>query len=388
VRVLQGHMTQFSIPPQSRRGIYNNPTIDVDRSGGPNHGRVYIAYSDRVAGSNIDVYMSYSDDQGTTWSPNGATGNVESSSTSEFHPWLAVDQSSGSVNILYKTNLGSGDTSTSTTYLASSFDGGLTFPSKVELASQRSRALSAGYSGEFLDYTGFDVHNGTMHGFWSDNRGASPGTYTSDLEAYSARAAYVSSTASNRLVVNGDDNGPTDDTILLRRSSANPDYLEVVVNGVIQYGGLSQSVNQIEINGLAGNNAVIIQSDFTGISIAVNGGTTGRNLMIAGASSATLMGGTGEDILIGGTTSWDNDPVAIAAIMAEWSRTDIGYRQRMVHIVRGGGLNGTYRLNPTTVFGNGKANPIQGKSGRDLFFADVLDTTDHDPSLGEAFFPI
>ncbi len=387
VRVLTGHLTQFSIPPQSRRGIYNNPTIDVDRTGGPNHGRVYVAFNDRVAGSNIDVYLSYSDDQGTTWTNTGAAGNVDNLPTSEFHPWVAVDQSSGSVNVLYKTNDGNADTASSTTRVASSFDGGLTFPSKVDIATQRSKALLANYGGEFLDYTGFDVHNGTMHGFWSDNRGASPGTYTADLESYTAKAAFVSTTGANKLVVNGDDIGPTDDRIVLRRTTANPNFLEVRVNGVIQYAGLIQSVNQIELNGLAGNNAIVVQNEFPEISITVNGGTTGRNLLIAGPSAATLVGGIGDDILVGGTTVWDTHPVAIDAIMAEWTRTDLSWRQRMVHIVRGGGLNGTYVLNPNTVIGNEKPNLMSGLSGRDLFYADPINVTDFD-SNGEQEFPI
>jgi hypothetical protein len=264
--------------------------------------------------------------------------------------------------------------------VASSFDGGATFPSKADLASQRSRAFSASYVGEFLDYTGFDVHNGTMHGFWADNRGATPGTYMGDLEAYTAKAAFVSTTGGNKLVVNGDDAGVADDRIFLRRSAADAAYLEVLVNGQIQYAGLIQSINDIEINGLDGNNAVVIQSDFTGINITVNGGTTGRNLMIAGASAATLIGGSGEDFLVGGTSVWDTNSAAIDAIMAEWTRNDLSHRQRLVHIMRGGGLNGSYVLNPFTVTSNSKANLMYGYGGRDVFFLDSEDVSDIDPT--------
>jgi hypothetical protein len=381
VRTLTGHMTQFAIPPQSRRGIYNTPVIDVDRSGGANHGRVYITFVDRVAGNNTDVYLSYSDDAGATWTATGASGNVENSTTSEFHSWVAVDQSSGSVNILYKSNKGDADTSSSSTFVASSFDGGLTFPSKGELATRRSRALSAAYGGEFLDYTGFDVHNGTMHGFWSDNRGVNPGTYISDLESYTGKAAFVSSTSANKLVVNGDDAGPTNDTIILRRSAGNSDFLEVVVNGLIEYAGLLASVNIIEVNGLGGNNSVVVQNEFAGVDITINAGTTGRNLAIAGASAATLVGGSGEDILIGGTTTWDTNSAAIAGIMAEWTRTDLNFRQRIVHILRGGGLNGSFVLNPSTVSSNGKANLLKGMGSNDVIFRDSFDTVEQDTSF-------
>jgi hypothetical protein len=377
VRTLSMNMLQFSIPPHSRRGIYNTPVIDVDRSGGVNNGRVYVTFVDRVAGANTDVYLSYSDNNGTTWSATGATGNVESGTTSEFHSWVAVDQSSGSVNILYKTNAGSADTSSSTTRVASSFDGGVTFPSKADIASQRSRALSASYVGEFLDYTGFDVHNGTMHGFWADNRGATPGTYVGDLEAYSGKAAFVSTTGANKLVVNGDKGGAAlDDRIYLRRSATNADFIEVIVNGAIEYAGLLQSINQIEVNGLNGNNAVVVQDAFTGVTLTINGGISGRNLMIAGMSAATLVGGSGEDILIGGSSIWDTNTTAIDAIMAEWTRTDINYRQRLVHIFRSGGINGSYTLNSFNVTGNSKANVLSGLGSRDVFFVDALDSAD------------
>jgi hypothetical protein len=387
-RNLTAGLAQFPIPPQSRRGIYNNPVIDVDRSGGPHNGRVYVTFTDRVGttGFNTDIFLTYSDDGGQTWSATGRRGNVEHLPTSEFHSWVAVDQSSGSVTVLYKTNDGDPDVNSSVTRVASSFDGGVSFLSKVDIADRRSRALSASYTGEFLDYTGLDVHDGTIQGFWSDNRGPTSGTYTTDLESYSGKVAFVSTTGANQLLVKGDDGGAaTDDTILLRRSTVNPDFFEVVVNGKTQFAGLLKSVNAIEIDGLKGNNAVVVQGDFAGVSITVAGGTDGRNLMIAGATAATLVGGTGEDILIGGTTAWDDNPAALAAIMAEWSRTDLSYRQRLVHLVRGGGLNGSYVLNPSTVTANGLANTLTGDGGRDIFFVDGFDTADFDPGMDTLF---
>jgi hypothetical protein len=381
VRTLNQILGGFSIPPQPRRGIFNAPTIDVDRSGGANNGRAYVTWVDRVSGSNTDVYLSYSDDLGATWSPTGGTGNVENDLGSEFHAWVQVDQSSGSVSVLYRTNDGSSDTSTATTRVASSFDGGQTFPSKADIADQRSRASSASYAGDFLDYTGLDVVDGTIHAFWSDNRGATAGTYTSYLNSYSVAAAFVSATGTNTLVVNGDDAGPTDDTIIVRHSPANSDYVEVQVNGQTQYAGLLLSVNSIVVNGLSGNNVLVVQGDFTGIGITLNGGDSGRNLMIAGLSSATLNGGNGENILIGGTTQWDYDPVALAAIMAEWTRTDLAYADRVDHLLNGGGLNGAYLLNATTVTGNGAGNTLLGGAGLDLYFGNLnLDYYDWDPN--------
>jgi hypothetical protein len=123
-------------------------------------------------------------------------------------------------------------------------------------------------------------------------------------------------------------------------------------------------------------------------AVTVNGGS-GRDLMIAGTGKMKLVGGGGEDILIGGSTNFDTDATALNALMAEWTRTDEVYQQRVRHITRGGGLNGSTKLNPATVHGNGGGNTLLGGSAdKDLFFGSkTLDTTDWDPAT-ETFFSV
>jgi hypothetical protein len=110
----------------------------------------------------------------------------------------------------------------------------------------------------------------------------------------------------------------------------------------------------------------------------------GRDLIILGPfeGGAEQYGGLGEDVLIAGTTSWGDDPVALKAIMDEWSRTDISYDERATHLINGGGVNGTYTLNTSTVTGTGEWDQLYGGQDRDLFFADpaFLYDTDHDPA--------
>jgi hypothetical protein len=380
VRTLRHALYSFAVPPESRRGIEANPSIDVDRSGDAYTGRVYVAYTDLISGTNTDIYLTYSGDGGATWSDPGTTGNVENAPASAFHSWVSVDQSSGSVNVLYKTNDdGDPDNYTSVTRVASSFDGGVTFSSKANLSDQESRALSASYNEDFLDYTGFDARDGTVHGFWSDNRGSSPGTYSSSLAIFSAMAGFQSQTGTNTLYVSGDDYGPTDDAILVSQSPVNPDFLQVQVNGQIQYAGLMLSVNNIVVDGGEGNNTIVVQGSFPGISITLTAGS-GRNLFITGVTPSTILGG-GDNILIGGSTQWDNDPTALAAIMAEWTRTDETYDQRVANLLNGGGLNGSYVLNNSTVTGNGGGNVLLGGSGLNLYFGNPdLDVNDWDPN--------
>ena len=85
---LNGGITTFSFP-----------AMDCDITGGPYDGRLYIAYMDRMS-SNFDVFLTYSDDHGATWSPrlrinDDSIGNGRD----QFHPWLCVSED-GVVNVV------------------------------------------------------------------------------------------------------------------------------------------------------------------------------------------------------------------------------------------------------------------------------------------------
>jgi hypothetical protein len=128
----------------------------------------------------------------------------------------------------------------------------------------------------------------------------------------------------------------------------------------------------------------------------LTGGTGRRNLLVAGASASTLIGGNDDDILIAGTTDYDTDPqwqAAFTAIMSEWTQaTD--YAVRVDHLQNGGGLSDPYLLNAQTVHSNGGGNTLTGHGGGatelDLYFAnlDQGDVTDWDPTRGEQLIPI
>jgi Ca2+-binding RTX toxin-like protein len=120
----------------------------------------------------------------------------------------------------------------------------------------------------------------------------------------------------------------------------------------------------------------------SGVLIGGSGGCTlyggsGRNLLIAGAGASMLYAGSAGDILIGGYTSYDADTAADQAaldyIMAEWDSTD-SYATRIKKLQNGGGLNGSYVLNSSTVFDNRVTDYLHGHShasgaGLDWFFA-------------------
>jgi hypothetical protein len=104
-------------------------------------------------------------------------------------------------------------------------------------------------------------------------------------------------------------------------------------------------------------------------------GGQGRDILIGGSGLSTLNAGSGGDILIGGTTSYDGNAAALAAILAEWSRTDIDYATRIAHLTgsSSGGLNGTFFLNASTVQADGMVNKLYGGAGLDWYFAGLAD---------------
>ncbi len=106
-------------------------------------------------------------------------------------------------------------------------------------------------------------------------------------------------------------------------------------------------------------------------------GGSGRDLLIGGLGADYLYGGSDDDILIGGTTSYDNNRAALDAVMLEWTRTNVAYSTRLSRLRDGaaGGLNGTSRLNTTTVQNDAQVDQLFGESGTDWFFVSNNATT-------------
>ncbi len=105
-------------------------------------------------------------------------------------------------------------------------------------------------------------------------------------------------------------------------------------------------------------------------------GGGGRDLLVGGTGIDNLYGGAGDDILIGGTiTTSINTPAALTAIMAEWTSAE-SLATRQTNLRNGGGLNGTNKLNSTTVKNDANAaDSLTGDTDTDWFFqftGDVL----------------
>jgi hypothetical protein len=83
-----------------------------------------------------------------------------------------------------------------------------------------------------------------------------------------------------------------------------------------------------------------------------------------------LKGGIGDNILIGDSTIYDTNMVALSAIFAEWNRTDISFEKRVSDLNSASrtGLNGIYNLNKNSIIAVISVDLLLGTSGLDWFF--------------------
>ncbi len=123
--------------------------------------------------------MRYSDDQGATWSQPKTVSIY--GATQSFFPWIAVDDSTGIVCIVYYAF----DTSVqygTDTYLAYSSDGGATFNNiKVSDVSHITSPISPFINGYAGDYIGVATYGGKAYPAWMDDRNGTWQVYVSPV---------------------------------------------------------------------------------------------------------------------------------------------------------------------------------------------------------------
>jgi hypothetical protein len=114
------------------------PSMDVDRSNGPNSSRIFVAYSgdpdgNQSAGDAADVFVVSSGDAGVTWSAPvivhetpAATGDTDSTNNDNFFPWLSVS-GDGVVHVSFYDRRNDPANLAIDMYRATSSDGGATW---------------------------------------------------------------------------------------------------------------------------------------------------------------------------------------------------------------------------------------------------------------------
>ena len=136
------------------------PQIAVDSRGRRN--RLYVTWSDYRNGD-VDVFCSSSADEGRTWtSAHRVNNDPIHNGADQFFQWLAVDPSSGAVNVMFYDRRNDPSNRSQTVVLARSTDQGKSFVNYA-WTQKPFDAL-----GDFLgDYTGLAAMNGRVYGAWA-----------------------------------------------------------------------------------------------------------------------------------------------------------------------------------------------------------------------------
>jgi hypothetical protein len=158
--------------PVFKRNSY--PTMDVDRTSGPNRGNIYIAWADDRYGE-PDVLLSRSTDGGDTWSePLRVNDDALGNGADQWFPWLVVDPEGRVIVTFHDRRRNPGDRPYEF-WGAVSRDGGQTFDTNFLVSDVASNGSLNGFIG---DYSGITATSGYLYPLWCDLRA---GTGESDI---------------------------------------------------------------------------------------------------------------------------------------------------------------------------------------------------------------
>lgn len=172
----------IGIPSELFRRALVYPACDADRSTGPHRGRLYCSWLDLTPAGVTDIFLSYSDDRGATWSAPRPVTDQFTQLVDRFNQWLSADPVTGDVNLsFYDTrNDTTGSRYMTDTYFTQSNDGGVSFRSpNVRVSSVSSNEHDCGglfpcpginYGNQQGDYEGIVSYGGVSHPVWTDSR--------------------------------------------------------------------------------------------------------------------------------------------------------------------------------------------------------------------------
>lgn len=150
----------MDIPGLSRSN--GMPVLMMDNSKGRLRGSLYLVWADQKNGTDdTDIWFSRSTNGGDFWSPPMRI-NQDGPGKHQFLPWMAVDQGTGFIYIVYYDRRAYDDMQTDV-YLAYSVDGGSTFK-EVKISETPFIPTETKFFG---DYTNIDAHKGVIAPIWT-----------------------------------------------------------------------------------------------------------------------------------------------------------------------------------------------------------------------------
>jgi PKD repeat protein len=164
------------------------PSMAVDMSGGANNGNIYVVWANIGVpgvntGSDIDVYMIRSTDQGNSWStPVKINQDPSGQAKEHYFPWITCDRLTGELSVIFYDDRNVSSTQCEV-FVASSLDAGATWDdfkvSDVAFTPSPIPGLASSYMG---DYLGISAVGSRVYPVWPDNRSGVVMTYTSPFD--------------------------------------------------------------------------------------------------------------------------------------------------------------------------------------------------------------
>jgi hypothetical protein len=162
---------------------------------------------------------------------------------------------------------------------------------------------------------------------------------------------------------------PGNDNLLISRVDSK--HIEPILNGNSL--GIFANPGRLALYGEAGNDGIFVDPQIKIPAVIVGGdgndtlfGGAGRDILIGGAGKDKLNGRDGDDILIGASTVYDTNPVALSRLSREWTSAK-SYSTRVHDLTAGGGFNGSIVLTRTTIPDDGFRDTLTGANGQDFF---------------------
>ena len=171
----------IAIPAEFSRGALVYPACDADRSAGPHRGRLHCSWMDLAASGNTDIFASFSDDGGATWSPAVAVTD-HLPGVDRFNHWLSVDPVTGDANIsFYDTRNDTTGSRFMTDIYFTQLRGGVgawlspnlrvtDVSSNEHDCNGQFPCAAIDYGNQQGDYAGLVSYGGASHPIWTDSR--------------------------------------------------------------------------------------------------------------------------------------------------------------------------------------------------------------------------
>jgi len=272
------------------------------------------------------------------------------------------------------------------------------------LLSARGQAVQ--FAGSFSDPGVFDTQTATID--WGDGK-TGAASLTGGAGEWQVKASHVYSAGGFypvTLKVTDDDGGvaATTSTAMIVGARLNHGTLEIVgtsrqdtiqittlrnnvqISGKLGGVSLSQSFLVYGVQRIVaylgdGNDTFGVDAKIKASLVVVGGGGNdkltaggGPSILIGGSGQDQLTGGAKSDLLIAGTTAYDNNPTALAAILAEWSSAR-PLATRSANLRSGSGFllqaAGVHLAANETVFNDSDVDTLMGRADADWFFFDT-----------------